>query len=65
MVYVMLAPQWLQDEFPNELKAFQGTLTKWQLEIHNKSGYGIYYYPNYPKLFHNDGFIKGTDIDVF
>lgn len=63
MVYVLLAPDWLQQEI--DAQPLQGEYTQEQIESYNAQGYNIYYYPNYPKFYHNDGFLKGSHIDTF
>lgn len=64
MVYVLLAPKWLELESP-EVKPLQGEYSFEEIDDLNAIGYNVYYYPNYPKLYHNDGFLKGSDIDTF
>lgn len=64
MVYVILAPEWLQQEH-GDTQPLQGEYSLAEIETYNSQGYNIYYYPNYPKFYHNDGFLKGKDIDVF
>jgi KaiC/GvpD/RAD55 family RecA-like ATPase len=48
-----------------DTQPLQGEFSQSEIDVYNSEGYNIYYYPNYPKFYHNDGFIKGKDIDTF
>jgi KaiC/GvpD/RAD55 family RecA-like ATPase len=60
MVYRCIAPDW----FTNGPKVQEGQFTNEQIESLNKSGYNIYYLPNYPALYEG-GTVSGFQIDKF
>jgi len=64
MIYCLIAPEWLQQENGNA-RPLEGKLTPAEVETYNSQGYNVYFFPNYPKFYHNDGFLAGKDIDVF
>lgn len=64
MIYSILAPEWLQQE-NGDARPLEGEFSQKEIEAFNSQGFNIYYYPNHPKYYHNDGFLRGKDIDIF
>lgn len=60
----LIAPQWLLEKSPNTKKVLEGKFTPEQLSAHNKTGYNIYFLPNYPKEYKGTT-VDGKDIDTF
>lgn len=64
MLYVLLPPDWLKEEVP-AAKALQLDISYEEMLKYNEEGYNAYYYPNYPGIVSNSGFVKSYEIDNF
>jgi hypothetical protein len=61
----LIAPTWLVKEDPNIKTVLEGQFTKSEIIKYNARGYNIYWFPNHPTEYQNDGTVTGSHIDAF
>lgn len=61
----LIAPQWALNKNPKLKKVLEGSFSDIDLKDLNKSGYNVYYLPNYPSEYQKGISIEGSMIDVF
>lgn len=64
MVYRLIAPNWLIEEYPSTRKVLEGEFSLKEINKYNKIGYNVYYRPNHPSDY-KGGTVDGSQIDTF
>ncbi len=64
MLHVALPPDWLREQNP-QVAPIQKEMSENEILDLNERGFNLYYYPNYPSIVSNQGFVKAYEIDTF
>lgn len=68
MVHRLILASWAAKLDPSLKKTIEGSLSDEEIKSRNLQGYNCYFFPNGPSDYENkksDGYVSGTDIDLF